>query len=172
MIPFRYRGYNIDSPVNEFNPNWESYRISKQRMIEIRNVEGISHWRFTCNFDTMKRVDYRDYLRARFAKYDFLDHDGYGCREVEYVNAMGAGCQNCFTFFYQVSRHILSVKAPESGQNCGMKFLDMQGNEFRNLANLWGAYWIGNYNPRFRCQQHGNSTTNLWFGGKVSILKD
>lgn len=165
MIPFGTRGYNLDDPVNQFNPNWFSYRMSKSRMEQVRNLPGTTHWRITCNFDTLPGVDYRDYLRFKFMDFDPLSGTIGGCRKADYVNVMGSGCQSCEVFLRQHPNHSLSIESDPNLKTCSHTFLDVNGKKFKNLYNVFGLINIHHYNPNFRCHNHPDASTSLWFGG-------
>lgn len=169
--PFRTKSYRNNHPVNESNPNWDSYRLSYQRMEALRNLKEITHWRITCNFD-VNGVNYRDYLRAAFSRLDILAFEGGSCRTVEYINVMGSGCQDCQIFFRQASDLILSVESEQSSKICGMTFVDGRNVAIRNIKYLFGSYCIGCYNSMFQCSRSESSTTSLWFGGVFEPKSD
>ena len=58
-----------DLAVDEDNPNWVKYRLSRKRMQWLRSQS--THWRVTCSFST-HGVDYRDYVRSSFTSVDPL----------------------------------------------------------------------------------------------------
>ena len=70
----------FDLPVDEDNPNWAKYRLSKKRMEWLRSTS--TYWRITCSFSTYG-VDYRDYVRANMTDIDPLVFFGFGlCAKV------------------------------------------------------------------------------------------
>ncbi|XP_028403794.1 uncharacterized protein LOC114526401 [Dendronephthya gigantea] len=146
-----------DAPVNENSPNWNLYRMSPSQMAYLKSQS--THWRSTCSFPSYK-VDYTDYVRAKFTDFDIMTLLGHGiCKKVEYVNIRGHQCAQCTSKWWQVS----NVFAPHIDSSfSGCQFVPTQGST--PSENNFGFYLDG-YNRKFRCSSGPLSTTNWWFGG-------
>jgi hypothetical protein len=141
-----------DTPVNEHSPNWNLYRMSLSQMTHLKSQS--THWRSTCSFPTYK-VDYTDYVRAKFTDYDIMTFLGSGiCKKVEYVNIRGHQCAQCTSRWWQENN-------VDSSHN-GCQFVPTQGSV--HTENNFG-YYTEAYNKKFRCSAGPLSTTNWWFGG-------
>ena len=156
MDQIQKKAMTQDTPVNENSPNWNLYRMSLSQMTHIKSQS--THWRTTCSFPTNK-VDYADYLRAKFADFDIMTFLGHGiCKKVEYVNIRGHQCAQCAIKWWQR----INIFAPHiDSSETGCPFVPTQG-AVRSVDNF-GYY--GQYNRKFRCSSGPNSTTNWWFGG-------
>ena len=143
-----------DAPVNEHSPNWNLYRMSLTQMNHLKSQS--THWRVTCSFPTHK-VDYTDYVRAKFTDFDIMTYRGHGiCKKVEYVNIRGHQCAQCTTRWWQ---YYFAAHLPSASNGC--EFLPMQGAV--SSEDNFGFYQ--SYNSKFRCSAGPHSTTNWWFGG-------
>ena len=143
-----------DRPVNEHSPNWNLYRMSLTQMNHPKSQS--THWRVTCSFPTHK-VDYTDYVRAKFDDFDIMTFRGSGiCKKVEYINVRGHQCAQCSSRWWQdnSAAHLDSSTA-------GCQFLPTQGSV--SSEDNFGLY--GYWNKKFRCSAGSLSTTNWWFGG-------
>ena len=58
-----------NAPLNEHSPNWNLYRTSLAQMNHLKSQS--THWRTTCSFPAYK-VDYTDYVRAKFTDFDIF----------------------------------------------------------------------------------------------------
>ena len=145
-----------DAPVNEHSPNWNLYRMSLSQMTHLKSQS--THWRTTCSFPTHK-VDYTDYVRAKFTDFDIMTFLGSGiCKKVEYVNIRGHQCAQCTSRWWQLNnRDAPHIDSSHSG--CGL--VATQGAVY--TEDNFGLY--GAYNKKFRCSAGPLSTTNWWFGG-------
>ncbi|CAB4037227.1 Hypothetical predicted protein [Paramuricea clavata] len=146
-----------DTPVNEHSPNWNLYRMGLSQMTHLKSQS--THWRTTCTFSTYK-VDYTDYVRAKFADFDIMTFLGSGiCKKVEYVNIRGHQCAQCTSRWWQQN----SRYAPHiDSRSNGCQFVPTQGSV--TTENNFG-YYTEAYNKKFRCSAGPLSTTNWWFGG-------
>ena len=147
-----------NAPLNEHSPNWNLYRMSLAQMTHLKSQS--THWRTTCSFSAYK-VDYTDYVRAKFTDFDILTFSGSGiCKKVEYVNIRGHQCAQCTTKWWQsthVAPHIDSTVT-------GCQFHATQGSV--SSENNFGHYSPSSVvNKKFRCSAGPLSTTNWWFGG-------
>ena len=156
MPQFRVEELFKDAPLNQDSPNWESYRLSLNRMTYIHVGEsGSSHWRITCSYPT-HGVDYRDYVRANFTELNPLNFSGAGtCVRMEYLDVRGHDCVGCTSGWW--SRPWLlhldsSVALCEFGRAPG------------NVVNEDNFGYYHSTNDNFRCSSSSASTTNFWFG--------
>jgi hypothetical protein len=147
-----------DTPVNENSPNWNLYRMSLSQMTHLKSQS--THWRTTCSFPTYK-VDYTDYVRAKFTDFDIMTFQGRGiCKKVEYVNIRGHQCAQCTSKWW----HENNVYAPHiDSPSSGCQFVPTQDSV--SSENNFGYYIQGVINKKFRCSAGPLSTTNWWFGG-------
>ncbi|XP_046843086.1 uncharacterized protein LOC124437112 [Xenia sp. Carnegie-2017] len=157
---FKKKGLQQDAPVNENSPNWEIYRMSHYQMNYLKSQS--THWRATCSYPKNK-VDYRDYVRAKFSDFDVMTFAGYGiCKKVELVNIRGHQCAKCTSKWYQVlNTYMAHIDSPSSG----CKF-DARTGSFGSEDNF-GYY--SHVNKKFRCTASRLSTTNWWFGVYMTI---
>ena len=146
-----------NNPVNEHSPNWNIYRMSFSQMTHLKSRS--THWRATCSFPSYK-VDYTDYVRAKFTDFDIMTFLGAGiCKKVEYVNIRGHECAQCTTKWWQIN----NVFAPHiDSSRSGCQFVPTHGSV--STENNFGFYTEA-YNRKFRCSAGALSTTNWWFGG-------
>ncbi|XP_032227335.2 uncharacterized protein LOC116610711 [Nematostella vectensis] len=146
-----------DDPLAEDNPNWQAYRLSRQRM---ESLQGASvRWRVTCNFATMA-LDNRDYLKARISELNLFTFDGKSkCGKVEYINVMGHNCSACTASFYQFDGQIFH----HDGTATGCTFTPASGSV--PSQDNFGFY--DNTNTNFRCTSSNESTTSYWFGADI-----
>ena len=144
-----------NQPVNEHSPNWNLYRMSLTQMNDLKSLS--THWRATCSFPTHK-VDYTDYVRAKFTDFDIMKFQSGGgsCKKVEYVNIRGHQCAQCTSKWWQSSYtpHIDSSYT-------GCKFDPTEDSVSKE--DNFGRY--RHINKKFRCSAGPASTTNWWFGG-------
>ena len=102
-----------DAPLNEHSPNWNLYRISLAQMTHLKSQS--THWRTTCSFPAYK-VDYTDYVRAKFTDFDILTFSGEGIfKKVEYVNICGHQCAQCTLFPFKVLFRARTILVPIQG---------------------------------------------------------
>ena len=151
------RSMNQNSPVNEHSPNWNIYRMSLSQMTHLKPRS--THWRATCSFPTY-RVDYTDYVRAKFTDFDIMTFLGAGiCKKVEYVNIRRHKCAQCTTKWWQKS-NIFSPHIDSSYTGCDF---DPTHGSISGENNF--GHYTDVYNNKFRCSAGPLSTTNWWFGG-------
>lgn len=164
---FNRVGYSVDKPVNEYNPNWSSYRMSYSHMLQLKKLSQITHWRIVCNLDLSgMKTDYYDYLRSRFDLFDILQEQvvNFYCKKVEYVNIQGSGCSDCKIAFYQSTSCNL-VAEPYYSSKCGITFKYSNGRKPINSEDSFGHY--NTISSAFRCTNSRTSTTSIWFGGRL-----
>ena len=137
--------FNLNHPMNARAPNWDAYRLPLARMEELRSQS--THWRITCSFPS-SGVDYRDDVRAEFAKFDLSTYQGKEeCKEVEYINVRGNNCRDCTAEWWQNrGKFLVHVSSVES----------CQLGRYRQYLN-----------PDHRCTSDDSVTTNYWFGGRI-----
>ena len=156
---FAQKGLLVDSPKNAELANWQAYRLPLRKMEELRSRS--THWRVTCNFPTLG-VDYRDYVRAEFAKFDILTFlVGRVCKEVEYIDIRGHACQQCTAAWGQKNDLFLTHRSDVNDCGRGSTPDHITGEQ------SFGRYKKGR-NPKFRCTSGSSSTTNYWFGSKLN----
>ena len=147
-----------DAPVNEHSPNWNLYRMNLAQMTHLKSRS--THWRTTCSFPAYK-LDYTDYVRAKFTDFDIMTFFGHGiCKKVEYVNIRGNQCAQCTTKWWQNSHFAPHIDSSE----IGCQFVATPGSI--SNENNFGQYSNSReVNKKFRCSAHPLATTNWWFGG-------
>ena len=152
----------VDSPKNTEMANWQAYRLPLSKMTKLKSQS--THWRITCSFPTLG-VDYKDYVRAEFQKFNILTFmAGRECKEVEYIDVRGHNCSQCTVAWGQKNNLFLTHRSDVN--ECG------RGSTPHNIdgEQTFGRYKKGR-NPKFRCTSTNSSTTNYWFGHKLN-LKD
>ena len=159
--PFTQSSFSLNHPMNARAPNWEAYRLPLARMEELRSQS--THWRITCSFPS-SGVDYRDYVRAEFAKFDLLTFQGSkACKEVDYINVRGHDCGHCTSAWWQNANygnflvHVSSVKGCELGASPNF------GGPHEHNFGRYRQY----LNPDHRCTSDDSASTNYWFGGPI-----
>ena len=155
---FRNIPLQFNAAENENSPNWDRYRLSLERM---RSLQAHStHWRATCSYP-IHGMDFRDYLRGNFKDFNIVDFLGSGkCKRVEYVDIRGHNGTNLTAPFWQLTNnYMLHITSPSN--HCELKAnVGAVGSE-----DNFGYY--GAFNPKFRCTQADNSTTQWWFGAHL-----
>ena len=148
--------YLFDEPVNEDSPEWNAYRLSKSRMMSVRQTS--THWRATCNFPT-DGVDFRDYLRASLGDFDIMAASINRCMRYEYLNIRGIACTGCsaWTFYSDKAPHIDSWLSSEKGCE-----FNGRAKGAVNGEDNFGFYYQSNI--AFRCSSSASSTTEYWIG--------
>jgi len=162
---FQSKSLAEEAAVNERNPNWDVYRMSKDQITHFR--EKSSHWRATCGFDKMDigykdemKVDYRDYMRGKFSEFDITTYYGYGhCGKVEYINVRGHGGHETARFWQVPSTYFLHTDSSSPG----CKFNAKSGS--KPSEDNFGFNGVSN--PNFRCTSGPSATTQYWFGGYI-----
>ncbi len=156
MVQLTRKTMKQDAPVNKHSPNWNLYRMSLSQMTHLKSQS--THWRTTCSFPTHK-VDYTDYVRAKFTDFDIMTFLGSGiCKKVEYINIRGHQCAQCTSKWWQVnSKYAPGMDSPSTG--CDLVATEGSVSSEDNF----GGYF--SYNNKFRCSAGSLSTTNWWFGG-------
>ena len=146
---------NRNDPENENSPNWDRYRLSLKRM---RSLQVHStHWRATCSYQTYG-IDFTDYLRGNFKDFNIVDCSETGqCKRVEYVNIRGHNGTNLTAPFWTGWVLHTDSSSDICELNATVGAIPSENN--------FGAYVV--FNPKFRCTQAYNSTTQWWFGAHV-----
>ena len=139
------------------------FRLSHNRMQSLKAHS--SHWRTTCSFPVYK-VDYTDYVRAKFIDFDIITFTGYGvCKNVEFVDIRGnAGAETDARFWQSITTsdpHMLHIDSSTVGHGCS--FIASAGAV--HGEENFGFYHVKNKN--FRCTSNPLATTQYWFGGYV-----
>ena len=159
MEEFRRRSLDQNAPFDEENPSWAAYRLSLRKMSVLKAQS--SHWRITCNFST-HGVDYTDYVRADFSKFNILTYRGLGfCKEVEYMNVRGHDCANCTSAWWQ-SPSVWFPHLDSSLPRCAFG----RSPGAASSEDNFGFY--ERFNPAFRCSSSDSANTNHWFGRRVA----
>ena len=146
-----WKPLGVDAPVNEHSRNWNLCRMSLSQMTHQKFQS--THWRSTCNFPTYK-VDYTDYVRAKFADFDVMAFIGSGiCKKVEFVNIRGYQCAQCTAKWWQDNGFMTHIDSSFSG----CQFVTIQGS-VSGENNFW-YYRAHEINKKFRC--HANPLSTL-----------
>ena len=149
-FPFKY-----NSPVNENAQNWNLYRLSLARMKSLQSHS--THWRATCSYPT-HGIDFRDYVRGSFKDFNVIDYlDNNKCKKVEYINIRGhIGIHQTVPFWQIANSYLLHTDSTYA--TCQFK---------PKAGSVSGEDNFGHYryiNPKFRCTQGSQSTTQWWLG--------
>ena len=159
MREFRTNPFTVDSPVDDSLPNWDKYRMSLSMMNDLRAQS--THWRATCSFPT-HGVDYRDYVRGKFADFDVMTFSGANvCKKTDYLNIRGHSCSGC-TSPWWATKNSLFLHTDTNYLTC--QFNGKQGATYEE-DNFGHYHYV---NPNFRCTADQTATTNWWFGGNLA----
>ena len=155
---FKNAVLQVNAPENENSPNYDRYRLSLEQM---RSLQVYStHWRATCSYPT-HGIDFTDYLRGNFKDLDIVDFQGHGeCKRVEYVDIRGHNGTNLTAPFWQ-RKNAWMLHHDSSLVLC--KFNAAVGA----VSNEDNFGFYEGINPKFRCTQADNSTTQWWFGAHL-----
>ncbi|XP_031559364.1 uncharacterized protein LOC116295622 [Actinia tenebrosa] len=155
IAPFK-QPLNTNLPVNEKSPNYNVYRMTLDQMTNIKS--NSTHWRVTCNGAW---VDYRDYLRVRFADLDPLTFMGSGvCKKVEYINVRGHVGIEVTVPFWQLANNNYNEILHHDSSASRCSFGATPG--YISSEDNFGLYRF--INPKFRCSASESSTSSMWFG--------
>ena len=147
--------FQANAPVNEFSPNWNTYRMNLKGIKHLASVS--THWRATCDFPNYG-VDYTDYVRGKFAVFDIMKFLGYSvCKKVDYVDIRGNRCAHCTARWWQQ----LGKRSPHMVSGYPACEFDGRRGAVRAEDNF---NYYDDYNKKFRCSSSAKATTNLWFG--------
>ncbi|EDV25806.1 uncharacterized protein TRIADDRAFT_55274 [Trichoplax adhaerens] len=157
-------GFYYNVPSSECTPNWSCYRLSKARMVALKNAPSSTHFRATCNFNSQSvkgLQNRRDYLRASFCAVNFFFavKVNAACVTVDYINVRGHSCRKCSIPFWTSNIWHLHIDLPQAAASCGKFEVPNQVQS----EDVFGAYW--KVNPFFSCTATSASTTNWWIGG-------
>ena len=157
---FQNAPLQVNAPENENSPSWDRYRLSLERM---RSLQVHStHWRATCSYPTYG-IDFRDYLRGNFKDFNIVDFLGTAageCKRVEYVDIRGHNGTNLKVPFWQ-KKSTWMLHHDSSYDLC--QFTAKVGSV--PSEDNFGSYYT--FNPKFRCTQADNYTTQWWFGAHL-----
>ena len=155
------KSFSQDNPRYQDDPRWDSYSLSKSRMMSIN--QDSSKWRQTCQYDS-QGVVYTDYVESSNANNDifsFLPSSGSGrtCSYVDYVDVRGQNCAKCTVLIIQHTDNPFHVDSYHTSTNC----------EFRPTGSSnCGEDNFGLYNcinSAHRCSSSPTATTQTWLGG-------
>ena len=155
---FMKSAFKNNAPVNENSQNWNMYRLSLVRMRSLQSHS--THWRATCSYPT-HGVDFKDYVRGSFKDFNIVDFLGGGkCKKVEYIDIRGhLGIHATAPFWQSANSHFLHTDSSSTG----CQFKPKSGSV--SSEDNFGYY--GTINPKFRCTQGPQSTTQWWFGAHL-----
>lgn len=149
-------------PVHQNSPNWDDYRLSKERMDSL--IKDSSHWRSTTGFPT-HGVDFRDYVRGNFKDFDIMEFEGKGeCKPVDYINIRGfPATQTKAQFWQRKGKQALHIDSAQGECDYRPFYGTIVGE------NNFGFYCEGSHtlNPSFRGTENEASNTQWWFGGSI-----
>ena len=146
-----------DKPLNENNPNWVKYRLSRAHMKQI--AKRSTYFRATCQFH-IGGVKYVDYLRGRLSDFNLIPKTEFrGCAKYEYVNIRGHQCHNCTVYTHQTNEQHVHVDSYIS-RRCGLG--RVPGAKSGHGEDNFGFYFIVNHNHR--CSANSTATTQWWLG--------
>ena len=161
LAAFKNTPLKVDAPVNEYAINWNVYRLSLARMRSLQSHS--THWRATCSYPT-HGVDFTDYVRGTFSDLNIIDYsDANKCKKVEYINIRGhIGIHETVPFWQGTNATgQTEFLHTHSGATTTCHFQPNSGS----VTNEDNFGWYGNaVNPKFRCTQGSNSSTQWWFG--------
>lgn len=169
------KGLVEDLPgVNENSPGWESYRLSRARMVELN--QHSSHWRATCSYEVFG-VDFEDYIRVNMSDVDLIT--GYyfnihigpsACKTIEFMKVVRAAeCRQCNFALYHTPKGtpLLQIIHSKEWSQCTFDITqssytcDPSINSRPIYFTIDGSTCI---DPKFRCTASDSSTTQNWFG--------
>ena len=156
---FKHKSFfDDDFPFHLGLPNWSAYRLSKSRMLWLRNHS--KYWRVTCNFTS--GVNYRDYLKTTFASFDIMSNSSYGgsCRKYDFIDIRGISCTNCTVWSYYEANFLPHVESYDSKT----KHCQFDGSSKGGISGEVNFGYYGVYNTKFRCTSSPGATTEYWFG--------
>ena len=147
-----------NAPVNENAQNWNLYRLSLARM---RSLQAHStHWRATCSYPTYG-VDFRDYVRGNFKDFNVVDYSGsIKCMKVEFVNIRGHMRMHLTASVWQSTSYFWHIDSSTSGCQFDPRYGAVPSED--NFGFYGDAI-----NPKFRCNEGPDSTTQWWFGAHL-----
>ena len=153
----RENPFKNNAPINENSRNWNLYRLSLTRMKSLQSHS--THWRATCSFPT-HGVDFTDYVRGNIKDFKIIDFIGdRQCKKVEYVNIRGHIGIHLTTRFWQGTNYMLHIDSSHSVCN-----FDPTSGSVSSEDNFG---YHGTINPKFRCTEGDQSTTQWWFGAHL-----
>ena len=160
LVPFYNIPFKFNSPVNENSQNWNLYRLSLARMKSLQSHS--THWRATCSYPT-HGVDFKDYVRGNFKDFNVVDFIGVGkCNKVEYVNIRGhIGLHLTVRFWQGLNKWFLHIDSSSVHKACQ---LNPHSGSVKQEDNFGYYHSI---NPKFRCTEGADSTTQWWFGAHL-----
>ena len=147
-----------DTPVNQNEPSWFKYRLSKSRMESIQ--QDSTKWRITCRYNT-DGVVLRDYARGAKTEMNILAfNDGSGCVKMEYIDVRGHNCSGCTANWRQEIVTLYFDMFYAKRKDCDFLPSD--------VPLTCGEDYFGYYdciNIQHRCSSSEEATTQTWLGG-------
>ena len=155
---FKELSFLLDSPVNENEPRWDAYRVSKSRMQSIQ--DDSNELRMTCKYDTDGMV-YRDYVQATKSQVDIMiapaPSQHFTCVVVDTINVRGHSCSKCLVFLARLYPYTMHFTFGCNFSPNGSYFCGGLGED------NFGFYDC--INPAHRCSSSPTATTQTWLGG-------
>lgn len=157
---FRKKAFYVDSPINQNNFNWLSFRLYRGRMYELAKFS--THFRASCNTSPYNSTNYTDYVVGKLSELNLFTMRGRQCFTAEYLSVAGTNCSNCGFMVYQSAGgaahpHIdcyqstLNCNAPVLIEGCTSRGEDIFGMYFRLL-------------PEHGCSSSQYAINKWWFG--------
>jgi hypothetical protein len=169
-----------NQPVSENAITWRGYRLSKSRMISIKNDSAFLQ--FTCNYEKNLAINKSDYIQIRLRNIKTEDENvdvfEFNGKTSSLIIGDGRG---------KIGKHNLSHCEIKLRQGDRMSLMSLHVNfEHNSMTNdipctfntdscSWNNDYFGHYvhnnacgNKTHSCVQNDNSTTQLWFGMRNS----
>lgn len=166
---YQQKPFLVDYPVNQDIPKWNNYRLSRNRMLSVKNHATL--WRATCKFDT-DGFRQTDYMKGLLSDMDIMNYGGKStCAKVKYINIRGQSCSDCTTHFRQDSSRHAYVDSGY-GENLGCSWTAQEGG-IKGDTGLGFISWDDNFgyylvrNMDHRCSSTSASTTQWWLGETI-----
>lgn len=155
---FKLRSYAEDNSINEANPNFDNYKMSRDQIETLKTTS--THWRITCNLQPTGAVDYNDYVRGRMNAIDITNYVGKGiCKTIEFIGIRGHQFTNCNIPWWQKKGQMLHTDPTHSRwKKCVAPAIP---HEVTGEDNF-GFYAV--VDPKHSCVASPTSTTNTWIG--------
>ena len=148
-----------NKPLNENNPSWVKYRLSRAHMKGI--AKRSTYFRATCQFP-IEGVKYVDYVRGRLGDFSLVETDIGGCVRYEYLNIKGRHCYNCTANTGQSPTWHMHLDSYHS-DHCGLGRVPGAVTNGLKGEDNFGFYFAAN--PHHRCSANSITTTQWWLGG-------
>ena len=162
-----------DTPINEDNPTWSGYRLSKSRMRSIK--DNSTFLLFTCDYEQANfNLKTSDFLEIPFEKIkhhsDILDvlefrpATSYLTIPIGHGNIGQYNLSHCQIWLFQDNNYplIVGFNYPAEPTSCKLNELTCKWDEYEFFGNY---HYLSDCGKRIhRCVNNENSTTQLWFG--------